>query len=86
MLFAYFWTENFTGYNQARRSPDNFAIYSATEDGRTPFVATQDIAQAAFNVLTSSAPMPTDLIIVGPELLSHDDVRISNLADIVCLS
>ncbi|KKZ62183.1 hypothetical protein EMCG_03321 [[Emmonsia] crescens] len=49
-------------------------IYSATEDGRVPFVSAEDIARVAFRALTDARPHNTEHLILGPELLSYDDI------------
>ncbi len=50
------------------------AIYTATGDGRVPFISTWDIAQAAACTLTSEQAPNDDFILTGSELLSYDDV------------
>lgn len=49
-------------------------IYSATEEGRVPFVSAEDIARVAFRALTDARPHNTEHLILGPELLSYDDI------------
>ncbi|OJD15146.1 hypothetical protein AJ78_04571 [Emergomyces pasteurianus Ep9510] len=49
-------------------------IYSATGEGRVPFISADDIARVAFRALTDARPHNTEHIILGPELLSYDDV------------
>ncbi|TFK30984.1 hypothetical protein BDQ12DRAFT_619789, partial [Crucibulum laeve] len=48
-------------------------IFSIAKDGRIPFVATQDIAQAAFDVLVAENAPNNMPYLVGPELLSYDE-------------
>lgn len=48
--------------------------YSAAGDGKIPWVSKHDIAACAFCALTAEKPVNGDLIILGPELLSHSDV------------
>jgi len=50
------------------------AIYSATETGRVPFVAVEDIAAVGAHVLLQDDAPEPELMITGPELLSYDDV------------
>ena len=50
------------------------AIYSATGQGRVPFIDAEDIAAAAMGALTSEHAPNTDVILTGPALLSYDDV------------
>lgn len=52
---------------------DEDKIYSATGDGKIPFVSAEDIAAVGYRALTDQAPHNTDHIIVGPELLSYDE-------------
>jgi len=49
-------------------------IYGVAEDGRIPFVSTEDIAQAAYDALVSKASPNKDYYVVGPELFSYDEV------------
>lgn len=49
-------------------------IYSATGDGRVPFVAAEDIAAVAYRALTDATPHNTDYLVLGPEPLSHEQV------------
>lgn len=50
------------------------AVYSATEDGLVPFIATEDIAAAAAAVLTSEQRPPEELLLTGPQAISYDQV------------
>lgn len=50
------------------------AIYSATADGRVPFVSVEDIAEVGARVLLQSNAPEHDLIITGPKLLGYDDI------------
>lgn len=54
---------------------DHNQIFSATGDGRLPFVSTEDVAQAAFEGLTVEKSPNTDILLLGPELLSYPEVR-----------
>ncbi|PPR06221.1 hypothetical protein CVT24_000612 [Panaeolus cyanescens] len=49
-------------------------IFSGSEDGKIPFVSSKDIAQAAFDALTSNEPARRECFVVGPELLTYDEV------------
>ncbi|KAL2020726.1 hypothetical protein VTK56DRAFT_8026 [Thermocarpiscus australiensis] len=53
---------------------ENSKIYSATGDGKIPWVSADDIAAVAVRTLTDPVPFNTDLLILGPELLSYDDI------------
>ena len=70
-------TENFgTTFYQSIREQNEF--YSVAEDGRFPFVSTEDIAQAAFDALVSKQSPNKDYYVVGPELFSNDQVSKSS--------
>ncbi|KAK0447798.1 hypothetical protein EV421DRAFT_1706445 [Armillaria borealis] len=66
--------ENFS--EQPNRKPVNLEnkIYSATGDGKVPFVSAEDIAAVAFRALVDPQSHNTDHFIRGPELLSYDEV------------
>lgn len=49
-------------------------IISATGEGRIPWISAEDIAAVAFQALTRPESFNTDLFILGPELLSYNDV------------
>ncbi len=49
-------------------------IVSASEDGKIGFISADDIAQLAFDALTVAESYNTDKILLGPELLSYDEV------------
>lgn len=75
--------ENFTTQERHTSSiRDDSAIYSATEDGRIPWVSADDIAAAAMATLTIPEPPNTDYLILGSELLSYDDVALI-LTDVI---
>lgn len=60
-------------------------IYSATGDGKIPWVSIDDIAAVAFQALTGEQPPNTEYLILGPELLSYDQVsRRRLLPDMIC--
>jgi festuclavine dehydrogenase len=67
--------ENFS--EQRHRIPirDFDTILSATGKGKAPFISVHDIAAVAFRALTDEVPHNMDHVILGPELLSYDDVR-----------
>lgn len=55
-------------------------LYSATEDGKMGFIAVEDIAGVALALLTSDEPLNGgNPLVIGPEILSHDEVSCSNL-------
>lgn len=49
-------------------------MYSATGDGKIPFVSANDIARVGFRALTDEKSHNTDHVILGPDLLSYDQV------------
>ena len=49
-------------------------IYSNTGMGRVPFIDVDDIAVAAFRVLTAPAPLNTEFVLTGEESMSYDRV------------
>ena len=52
---------------------DESCVYSATGEGRVPFVHAGDIAEVACRALTDEAPHNTDHIITGPQALSYGE-------------
>lgn len=50
-------------------------VYTATGNGKAPFVSADDIAAVAYRALTDKKSHNTDYLILGPELLSYDEVR-----------
>lgn len=63
--------ENFLGQ---RTIKDEGKIYTASGDGKIPFVSTTDIAAVAFRALTDEKPHNTSYFVLGPELLTYDQV------------
>ncbi|GAB0138828.1 agroclavine dehydrogenase [Epichloe bromicola] len=49
-------------------------IYSAAGDGKLPFVSVADIARVAFRTLTDEKSHNTDYVLLGPELMTYDQV------------
>lgn len=49
-------------------------LYSATEDGRVPFIDAADIAAVATEALMSSTLASGDHVLTGPEALTYDEV------------
>jgi uncharacterized protein YbjT (DUF2867 family) len=49
-------------------------IYSNTGAGRVPFVDVNDIAAAAFAVLTAPTPLNTEFVLTGEESMTYDQV------------
>ncbi len=61
---------------------DERAIYSATEDGRVPFIDAQDIACVAVKALTNRHVENGELLLTGPNTLTYDNVA-TQLSDAV---
>lgn len=52
-------------------------LYSSTGNGRMGFVAVDDIAAVALTLLTSKSNLNGDAhLIIGPEVLTHDEVKL----------
>jgi ergot alkaloid biosynthesis protein len=67
--------ENFSEQAQKSTIQGQSRIYSACGDGRIPFVSAGDIAAVAFRALTDEKSHDTSYRILGPELLTYDQVR-----------
>ncbi|MFE3881225.1 NAD(P)H-binding protein [Kitasatospora sp. NPDC059146] len=67
--------QNFTGEHlHARGIRADGTILTAAGNGRVGFVDADDIAAVAVHALTDDHAPDTDLVLTGPEALSHDDV------------
>ncbi|MCF3102203.1 NAD(P)H-binding protein [Streptomyces roseoverticillatus] len=67
--------QNFTGtHTHARSIRDDGVILTAAGTGRVGFVDADDIAAVAVRALTDDRAPDTDLVLTGPEALSHDDI------------
>ncbi|MFD0279262.1 NAD(P)H-binding protein [Kitasatospora sp. NPDC127111] len=67
--------QNFTGtHPHAEGIREHGTLLTATGAGRVGFVDADDIAAVAVRVLTDDQVPETDLVLTGPEALSHDDV------------
>ncbi|MEU9256466.1 NmrA family NAD(P)-binding protein [Streptomyces sp. NPDC048270] len=67
--------QNFTGTApHARSIREDGTIRTAAGDGRVGFVDARDIAAVAVRALTDAQAPDTDLILTGPQALSHDEV------------
>ncbi|MGW6979901.1 NmrA family NAD(P)-binding protein [Streptomyces sp. NPDC054932] len=67
--------QNFTGtHAHADSIRTEGAIRTAAGTGRVGFVDADDIAAVAVHALTDDRAPNTDLVLTGPEALSHDDV------------
>lgn len=65
--------QNFLGHHAETIRTDD-AIYSATGDGRVPFIDAGDIAAVAARALTDQRPADSDLLLTGPAALSYAEV------------
>ena len=61
---------------------DERAIYSATGDGRVPFIDVDDIARVAARALTDPGADSGEQLLTGPEALTYDDVA-ARLSEVV---
>ncbi|UXY25480.1 NmrA family NAD(P)-binding protein [Streptomyces sp. HUAS TT20] len=67
--------QNFTGTHVHGRSiREHGTILTAAGSGRVGFVDADDIAAVAVRALDDDPAPDTDLVLTGPEALSHDDV------------
>jgi ergot alkaloid biosynthesis protein len=66
--------QNFSEGQHLATIRDEGVIFSATEDGRIPFINADDIAAAAVAALTAPAPLNRDFILTGPQPISYDTV------------
>jgi ergot alkaloid biosynthesis protein len=66
--------QNFSEQQHLRTIREEGAIYSATGDGRVPFIDIGDIAAVAVEALVQPDFPNGDLVLTGPEALSYTDV------------
>lgn len=66
--------QNFSEQQHQISIQEEGAIYSATQDGRIPFIDLEDLAAVAVETLTHRAHNGRDFILTGPESISYDDV------------
>ncbi|KAJ0267826.1 hypothetical protein COL940_013983 [Colletotrichum noveboracense] len=66
--------ENFAEQlNHINSIKDESTVYSATADGKIPWIATEDIAACAFQLLLQDDAPNDGYLLLGSELLSYDD-------------
>ncbi|KAK3949283.1 hypothetical protein QBC32DRAFT_40432 [Pseudoneurospora amorphoporcata] len=53
---------------------DENKLYSATNEGKIPWVSADDIAAVAVQALTMEDAPNTEYLVLGPELLGYDDI------------
>jgi uncharacterized protein YbjT (DUF2867 family) len=66
--------QNFSEGQHLATIREDDAIYSATADGRTPFIDADDIAAAALAALTRPQAPNADFILTGERALTYDEV------------
>ncbi|KAK1992712.1 family ergot alkaloid biosynthesis protein [Colletotrichum falcatum] len=67
--------QNFSAQDNHRKAIANEStIYSATGDGKLPWVAAEDIAAVSLKLLTQKDAPNDQYIVLGPELLGYDDI------------
>lgn len=66
--------ENFTIDPHLASIRGEDAIYSATDDGRVPFIAADDIAAVASSALTSERSINDGVVLTGPHAISYAEV------------
>ncbi|MEU9352366.1 NAD(P)H-binding protein [Streptomyces griseoloalbus] len=67
--------QNFTGAHlHATTIRETGTFATAAEDGRVAYVDADDIAAVAVRALTDTDAPNTDLVLTGPEALTHDDI------------
>ncbi|MFI9756713.1 NAD(P)H-binding protein [Streptomyces sp. NPDC051963] len=67
--------QNFTGNHlHAQSIREDGMFWTATGEGRVAFVDADDIAEVAAHALTDGPAPNTDLLITGPEALSHGEI------------
>jgi len=67
--------ENFSEMdNHVQSIRNENKIVSATGKGKVAFVSAEDIAEVVVRCLTSEAGINMELVLLGPELLSFDDI------------
>lgn len=66
--------QNFSEHQHLHTIRDEASIYSATEDGRVPFIDAGDIAAVAVEALIDRKFANGDRLLTGPEALTYDEV------------
>ena len=67
--------ENFSEQGHLHTIRNESKFYTASGNGKIPLIASADIAAVAARLLTDPQPHNQDYLILGPELLTYDDVR-----------
>jgi len=66
--------QNFSEGQHLTTIRDEDSIYSATEDGRVPFVSADDVAASAVAGLTREGSFNTDLVLTSDRAITYDEV------------
>lgn len=66
--------QNFSEALQLGPIRDEGKLYFATDNAKIPLVSAEDIARVAQRLLLDHESHNTDYLVLGPELLSYDDV------------
>lgn len=66
--------ENFAEWQYSTTIKDEGKIYTACGDGKIPFISADDIAAVAFHALTDDEVPGETVRVLGPELLTYDEV------------
>ncbi|MGI0119951.1 ergot alkaloid biosynthesis protein [Zooshikella sp. RANM57] len=66
--------QNFSEQQHLPTIRNEGCIYSATCNGRVPFIDVDDIAKVAVEALLCRNPLNRDLILTGPQPISYDEV------------
>ncbi|KAK4165789.1 hypothetical protein QBC43DRAFT_315187 [Cladorrhinum sp. PSN259] len=61
-------------HNHTKSIKEESKVYSATSDGKIPWVSADDIAAVAVRALTSDDAPNTEYLVLGPELLSYKEI------------
>ncbi|GAB7351850.1 hypothetical protein MBLNU459_g2407t1 [Dothideomycetes sp. NU459] len=76
VLRATWFMENFSESWHRATIKDESRIYTACGDGKIPFVSAADIAAVAYHALTDKEAPSNDYRVLGPELLTHDQIAV----------
>jgi len=66
--------QNFSEQQHLHTICEESCFYSATGDGKVPFIDVDDIAEVATQALICEQPFNRDMILTGPESLTYDQV------------
>ena len=71
-------SDNFSR-NQAHTVVTEGKIYSTVEDGKIPWISSDDVGAVGYHALVDDSVTERELILLGPELLSYDEVRLDSV-------